>query len=185
MDTASTKAKERRDLTSTSSQRDMFDLRCKKSTTYDDMLLPLLDEEPEVFWDQKSIVELHWLLLKKIEGLSDPQTPLEEKFELLRWIFTDGAHDQMPFSFVNCLEVVSKSPLSPTAYFGTLSSDDVRDWIASNVKGWLQASFGRYPAWIQSEIIHHPDWVAHQLEKNPQWINQKIKTSIVQTDLFS
>lgn len=184
MTIASTHVMPRHNHPSHSSQQDMFDIHQAKNLRDEELYLPSIDEEPDVLWDEKGVVELHWLLLKKLETLPDPQTPLEEKFELLRWIFTDHIHDQMPFSFVSCLEVVATSPLSPTAYFGKISSDEIREWIARNVKGWLQASFAQYPSWIQFEIIHNPDWVAQQLDKNPQWINQQIKRSTVQPDLF-
>lgn len=168
------------------SQPDMFQIeKSSQSDLSSQGLLQSIDAWPDVLWDEQAVVDLHWLLLTKIDGLRDPLAPLDEKFELLRWIFTDRAHDRMPFSFASCLEVVGTSPLSPTAYFGKLSADDIRDWILSQLKAWFRASLHHYPAWIQSEILHHPDWVAHQLEKNPQWVNQQVKQSTVQTDLFS
>lgn len=168
------------------SQPDMFQIdQGSQSNLNSQALLRSIDAEPDVQWDEQAVVDLHWLLLTKIDGLRDPLAPLEEKFELLRWIFTDREHDRMPFSFASCLEVVGTSPLSPTAYFGKLCADDIRSWILNQLKAWFSTSLHHYPAWIQSEILHHPDWVAHQLEKNPQWINQQIKQSAVQTDLFS
>jgi hypothetical protein len=168
------------------SQPDMFQIdQGSQSDLNSQALLRSIDAEADVQWDEQAVVDLHWLLLTKIDGLRDPLAPLEEKFELLRWIFTDREHDRMPFSFACCLEVVGTSPLSPTAYFGKLCADDIRSWILNQLKAWFSTSLHHYPAWIQSEILHHPDWVAHQLEKNPQWINQQIKQSAVQSDLFS
>ena len=170
----------------TLTQQDMFQINIdNQCDRRHQALLQSIDAEPDVQWDEQAVVDLHWLLLTKIDGLRDPLAPLEEKFELLRWIFTDREHDRMPFSFASCLEVVGTSPLSPTAYFGKLCTDDVRGWILSHVKAWFSASLQHYPAWVKSEILHRPDWVARQLEKNPQWINQQIKQSTVQTDLFS
>jgi hypothetical protein len=168
------------------SQQDMFQINIdNQGDLRHQALLQSIDAEPDVQWDEQAVVDLHWLLLTKIDGLRDPLAPLEEKFELLRWIFTDREHDRMPFSFASCLEVVGTSPLSPTAYFGKLNADDIRGWILSHLKAWFSTSLHHYPAWIQAEILHDPDWVAHQLEKNPQWINQQVKQSTVQTDLFS
>ena len=44
-----------------------------------------------------------------------PATPLEEKFDTLRWVFSEREKDGLPFSFVSCLRVVGCSPLSPIA----------------------------------------------------------------------
>lgn len=177
----------RRGASRCSPQHDLFGISDSEQGIEDNLqeIFQKIDQEPEVVWDEQEVVRLHWLLLQKLDGLQDPHTPLDEKFELVRWVFTDRQHDQMPFSFASCLEVVGASPLSPTAYFGKLAIDDIRDWIASNLSVWMRVTLQAYPAWVQSEIRHHPDWVAQQLDKNPQWINQRMKNASVQTDLFS
>ena len=188
MDTECANSMRRVALSACQTQQDMFATNNGDDANLgdtDQAFIRGIDVQPDVLWDEQAVVDLHWLLLKKIDGLRDPHTPLEEKFELLRWIFTDPTHDRMPFSFASCLEVIGESPLSPTAYFGKLSPEEVREWIAGNLGRWFRDAIHAYPAWIQSEIIHHPDWVARQLEKNPQWINQQIKKSSLQDDLFS
>jgi hypothetical protein len=70
-----------------------------------------------VEWSEEDIVFLHWRLLQEVSQLADPATPLEEKFDTLRWVFSEREKDGLPFSFVSCLRVVLQ-PLSPIAYCG-------------------------------------------------------------------
>lgn len=148
-------------------------------------VLGALDDEPDVEWDEEEIVFLHWRLLKDVGDLSDPETPLEEKFDTLRWIFTDPEKDCLPFSFVNCLKVVGCSPLSPMPYVGLVDAEQIRDAIRGQVKTWLNATFSRYPHWVRDAVLRNPEWVISRLAKNPQWINEQIKTRSVQGDLFT
>jgi hypothetical protein len=148
-------------------------------------LLGTLDDEPSVEWDEEDIVFLHWRLLKEVSGLSDPETPLDEKFDTLRWIFTEPEKESRPFSFVNCLKVVGCSPLSPTPYFGLVDAEEMRDAIGGQVKAWLNATLNRYPPWVRDAVLSNPEWVESQLAKNPQWINEQVKKQSVQGDLFA
>ena len=140
--------------------------------------------QPE--WSEEDVVLLHWRLLLELRRLPDPETPLEEKLDTLAWALTDPALDGRPFSFANCLRVVGTSPLSPTAYFGDLQVDDVRDWLRANARKWVRATLCRYPDWVQALIREQPDWVAKQLVRNPQWLNEQIKAhdEAAQPDLF-
>lgn len=144
-----------------------------------------LDDDSAVEWDEEDIVFLHWRLLKEVSDLADPETPLEEKFDTLRWIFTEREKESQPFSFVNCLKVVGCSPLSPTPYFGRVDAEEIRDAIRSQVKTWLHATLDRYPPWVCDAVLHHPEWVESRLAKNPQWINEQIKKQSRQGDLFA
>jgi len=137
-------------------------------------------------WDEQDVVLLHWRLLLELRRLPDPETPLEEKIDTLDWALTDPALDDRPFSFANCLRVVGTSPLSPTAYFGALQVDDIRDWLRSNAPKWIRATIARYPAWVQALIRSKPHWVLNQVVRNPQWINEQIKIhdETDQADLF-
>lgn len=141
-------------------------------------------DQPE--WSEEDVVLLHWRLLLELRRLPDPETPLEEKLDTLAWALTDPALDGLPFSFANCLRVVGTSPLSPTAYFGDLQVDDVRDWLRANARKWVRATLCRYPGWVQALIREQPDWVAKQLARNPQWLNEQIKVhdEAAQPDLF-
>jgi len=143
-----------------------------------------LDDGP-IEWSEEDIVFLHWRMLQEVSHLADPDKPLEEKFDTLRWIFTEREKDSQPFSFVNCLRVVGCSPLSPIAYCGLVDVQEVRDRIQNSVKALLIATLQRYPDWVREAVIHNPEWVEERLLKNPQWINEQLKKLSVQDDLFA
>ncbi|MBN9423912.1 MAG: hypothetical protein BGO63_01045 [Candidatus Accumulibacter sp. 66-26] len=143
------------------------------------------DEDAPVEWSEEDIVFLHWRLLKEVSHLEDPATPLEEKFDTLRWVFSEREKDGLPFSFVSCLRVVGCSPLSPIPYCGRVDAEEIRDRIRYSLKAWINASLERYPAWVRDAVVHNPAWVEARLAKNPQWINEQIKRMSVQGDLFA
>jgi len=146
----------------------------------------LLDgEDAPVEWSEEDIVFLHWRLLQEVSHLADPTTPLEEKFDTLRWVFSEREKDGLPFSFVSCLRVVGCSPLSPIAYCGRVDAEEVRDRIRHNLKAWFNATLERYPDWVCDAVVHNPAWVEARLAKNPQWINEQLKRMAVQGDLFA
>ncbi|CAM3388052.1 hypothetical protein [Paracidovorax anthurii] len=136
-------------------------------------------------WSEEDIVLLHWRLLKEVHRLADPETPLEEKLDTLRWVFTERDKDREPFSFVSCLRVVGCSPLSPLPYCGLLDAEEVRDRIRCTVGRWLHQTLARYPAWVREAIVDHPDWVEARLARDPQWINAEIRRIAVEGDLFA
>ena len=143
------------------------------------------DENSPVEWSEEDIVFLHWRLLQEINQLADPLTPLEEKFDALRWVFSEREKDDMPFSFVSCLRVVGCSPLSPIAYCGQVDAEEIRDRIRYSLKAWLKVTLERYPAWVRNAIVHNPEWVEARLARNPQRINEQIKQMSVQGDMFA
>ena len=83
------------------------------------------DQGSPIEWSEEDIVFLHWRLLQEVNQLSDPATPLEDKFDTLRWVFTERDKDLRPFSFVSCLRVVGCSPLSPLPYCGLVDVEDI------------------------------------------------------------
>ena len=143
------------------------------------------DAEAPVEWSEEDIVLLHWRLLEEVSHLADPATPLEEKFDTLRWVFSESEKDGLPFSFVSCLRVVGCSPLSPIAYCGRVDAEEIRGHIRHSLKAWFNASLQRYPSWVRDAVVHNPDWIEARLSKNPQWINEQIKRMSVQGDLFA
>lgn len=138
-------------------------------------------------WSEKEVVILHWRLLQELDKLDDPETPLAEKIDTLRWIFTSPQKDAQPFSFSNCVRVVGTSPLSPTPYFGKVDVEAVRDLIRHQAKRWFRETLLRYPKWVRDQILDYPDWVDQCLDKNPQWLNEQVRklTKSPQKDLFS
>ena len=138
--------------------------------------IPGLDDPGTVpEWSEQAVVELHWVLLRQLDKLPDPETPLEEKLDTLAWALTDPRFDERPFSFANCLRVVGTSPLSPTAYYGKLNVEEIRQWLVINARKWINATIARYPLWVQQLIREQPDVTARELTANPQWLNQQIK----------
>jgi len=136
-------------------------------------------------WSEHEVVLLHWRLLQEIEALADPDTPLEAKFDTLRWVFTEREKDVLPFSFVNCLRVVGCSPLSPIAYCGQLDAEQVRDSIRCVVPKWLRATLERYPPWVREAVVKRPEWIESQLIRNPQWLNEQARAIASQGELFA
>ncbi len=144
-----------------------------------------LDDEEPVDWSEEDIVFLHWRLLQEVNRLADPATPLEEKFDTLRWVFTERSKDARPFSFASCLRVVGCSPLSPIAYCGRVDAEEIRDRIRLGLRSWLPATLLRYPEWVRQAVVSNPQWVATRLERNPQWINEQLKRIADEGDLFA
>lgn len=155
------------------------------SRTQDPALQYVFNDDVPVDWSEEDVVQLHWSLLQELASLSDPSTPLDDKLDTLRWVFTDPERDSKPFSFVNCLKVVGCSVLSPTPFFGSLDAEEIRDWIRCQLPRWLEATLARYPAWMRAAIRRNPAWVERRLARNPQWINEEIKRHMVQRDLFA
>ena len=146
---------------------------------------PLDDDASPVEWSEEDVVFLHWRLLQEISHLADPATPLEEKFDTLRWVFTEREKDALPFSFVNCLRVVGCSPLSPIAYCGLTDAEEIRDHVRSRVRPWLHATLARYPQWVRESVAQNPSWFEARLAANPQWINEQLKRMAMHGDLFA
>lgn len=133
------------------------------------------DDGPVEEFTEEEVVGLHWWLLEQVGLLKIASTPLGEKFEIVRWVFTDPERDTRPFSFVSCLRVVACSPLSCLPFIGSHDPEVVRDWIASRLRGWFEASLRLYPTWVHQAVLSNPVWVADRLARNPQWLNEEIR----------
>lgn len=149
-----------------------------------------IEDAPE--WSEAAVVQLHWVLLQELRKLTDPETPLEEKIETLDWALTSPSNDHLPFSFASCVRVVGTSPMSPTAYFGQVDVDELRQWLLVNARRWLRESIARYPQWAQELFYSDPHFAAAQLTANPQWLNEQIRrheastsSQAAQRDLFA
>ncbi|MDB5924109.1 MAG: hypothetical protein JWN13_3045, partial [Betaproteobacteria bacterium] len=116
-----------------------------------------LDDDTVVEWSEEDVVFLHWRLLRELSGLSDPETPLEEKLNVLHWVFTEHDKESRPFSFANCLRIVGGSPLSPAPHFGSVDVEEIRGWIRYHVKAWLHATVERYPSWVREAVFRNPE----------------------------
>ena len=175
------------------SPQPLFDALLRRLQAGDAPLAPTMgalasldaDEDQPIEWSEEDVVLLHWRLLKEIGRLSDPETPLEEKFDTLRWVFTERDKDLRPFSFVSCLRVVGCSPLSPLPYCGLVDAEEVRDFIRLAIPQWLSQTLLRYPSWVREAIVDHPDWVEARLARNPLWINEEVRRVALEGDLFA
>lgn len=159
--------------------------RTVASSTFSAALDTTSDEESPIEWSEEDIVQLHWRLLKEVSRLADPDTPLEEKFDTLRWVFTEREKDDKPFSFASCLRVIGCSPLSPAPYCGLVDVEAVRDYIRTSSQRWLRETLNRYPPWVRDAVVSHPEWVETRLARNPQWINEEVKRVATEGDLFT
>ncbi|HRO57564.1 MAG TPA: hypothetical protein PK177_00090 [Burkholderiaceae bacterium] len=144
------------------------------------------EEAPPTEWSEEDVVYLHWRLLEELRRLQDPETPLAMKLDLLRWVFSDATHSERPFSFERCVRTVSLSSHSPTAFFGDVDVEEIRDWIQGKARTWLGQSLSRYPAWVQELVYSQPAYVADKLDSNSQWLNEQVllRSHQKQGDLF-
>ncbi len=140
---------------------------------------------PPPEWSEEDVVLLHWLLLKQVQRLADPETPFAEKIWTLNWVFTDPEKDALPFSFASCVKVVSCSPLSPLPFIGDFDVSDLRDLIAHSARRWMRESVERFPPWVQEALRRNPSSLLAQLERNPQYLNEQIRARELHGDLFA
>ena len=139
------------------------------------------DEALRDEWTEDTIVRLHFMLLDDIRKLADPATPIAEKFEILRWIYTDPEHDRAPFSFASCVRLFG---ISTHPGLGTLDADDVRVELRRPVVQWICQSLARYPSWVREAFLESPEWVDVLLARNPQLLNEATRAQVVHGDLF-
>ena len=125
-------------------------------------------------WSTEEIVGLHFILLDDLRRLADPATPLEERFELLEWVYAERAHEREPFSFGMCVRL----------YGRTCDPDGVRDALRPLSVGWLREAVTRLPAWLGEQILRDPQWAAVELHRNPQWLNEELARQAREPDLF-
>ena len=132
-------------------------------------------------WSTTAIVQLHMILLDQLAHLADPAAPLEEKLELLQWVYTDRNLDQKPFSFANCIKLCGRS-INP--HCGLMSADEVRDELAHYIPRWLNESLALYPVWVQQAVRSNPAYVSRKLSADPQFINREARRKLKSGDLF-
>lgn len=141
-----------------------------------DALAPCSPAEGEcVDTSDPYLVQLHWLLLSRIADLAEPEAPLGMKLDILQWVLTDPAHDDGPFSFVHCVNLVTRNRASPLPYLGVVDPEEIRGYVLSNMRRWLTETVKRYPPWVQASLWRNPDWVARRLANDDQWVNRELK----------
>ena len=125
-------------------------------------------------WSTEEIVRLHFVLLDDLRRLAEPETPLEERFELIEWVFTEGERELAPFSFGTCVRVV----------FRTCDPDDVREALRRLTLAWLRDAVSRFPGWLGEQVLRDLPWAAAELHSNSQWINEELLRQTREPDLF-
>jgi len=128
-----------------------------------------------VAWAHDEIAMLHGVLFDTcVEKLADPETPLDEVLDCLRWIFSAPDKETAPFSFMSTLRLYQR----PHARY-------VREALQTGVVRYLQARLTRYPPWVAAVFWSDPDWFASELERNPQWVNEGLRRRSRSGDLFA
>lgn len=92
--------------------------------------------EPQ--WMTAEIVYLHFILLDQCRYLCRSSSSLERKEETLRWIFTDPELEDRPFSFKNCVRLVTGNAPSYGSAYRALK-EGMRPVLAE----WLRESLAR------------------------------------------
>ena len=129
----------------------------------------------KIAWTLEEIVMLHGVLFDDcVAKLADPETPLDEVLDCLRWIFSERDKESAPFSFVSTLKLYQR----PHARF-------VREAIQTGLARYLRARLTRYPPWVAEAFWSDPDWFAQELERNPQWVNETLRRHSRDGDLFA
>jgi hypothetical protein len=141
-----------------------------------------VDDAIPVSWTDDAIIRLHFLLLDDCAKLADPETPLDERLDILQWIYADPDKDDAPFSFVRCLALVGRSTDPNHAPF---DAQEIRETCRADLLAGLYESLDRYPAWVREAFDRSPDHVSALLAKNPQRINEAVRGRSAQSDLFA
>jgi hypothetical protein len=133
------------------------------------------DSDERIAWTHDEIVMLHGILFDTcVEKLADPETPLDEVLDCLRWIFSEPGKDAAPFSFVRTLKLYQR-----------LHARFVREAIQAGLARYLEARLTRYPPWVAGAFWSDPDCFAEELERNPQWVNETLRRHSRDGDLIA
>ena len=128
-----------------------------------------------IVWTHEEVVMLHGILFDTcVDRLNDPETPLDEVVDCLRWIFSDSSKETQPFSFSNTLKLYQR----PHARF-------VREAIQRGLTRYLSERLARYPTWVAEAFWSDPDRFADELDRNPQSINESVRRVSRAGDLFA
>jgi hypothetical protein len=149
----------------------------------------------------EEILLLHGILLDTCEEkLRNPDTPLDEVLDWLRWLFSEPEKDRLAFSFFNCVRLYGwrrhhdpgRTSGSEHDFFDTLVDSNVafrvraiRENVRPGLNRYLTRRLRRYPAWAAEAFWSDPERWAGELERNPQWLNRRIRAQCYAGDLFS
>jgi hypothetical protein len=129
----------------------------------------------KIAWTHDEIVMLHAVLFDTcVERLNDPETPLDEVIDCLRWIFSEPRREGNAFSFSNTLRLYQR----PQAW-------RVREAIQGGLTKYLNERFTRYPAWVGDAFWRDPDRFADELERTPQRVSEALRRRARDEDRFA
>jgi hypothetical protein len=89
------------------------------------------EEEPE--WMAAEISFLHCILLDQCKYLSRASANLDRKIETLQWIYTEPWLEDKPFSFKNCVRVLTGNP----AGFGEVYTE-FKESLGLMIRPWIK-----------------------------------------------
>jgi hypothetical protein len=131
--------------------------------------------EEKIGWTHEEVVMLHGILFDTcVEQLGDPETPLDEVIDCLRWIFSEPGKEAKAFSFATTLKLYQRA-----------HACNVREAIQVGLRRYLSERLARYPAWVAEAFWSDPDRFATELERNSQWINERVRRVAHDGDLFA
>lgn len=131
--------------------------------------------EESVAWTDEEVFFLHVRLLRELKHLAEPGYPLADKFELLRWVFTDK--DDEPFSFANCLRLCSGFRFTEhiaDASLGQISVHTVREQLRAEIATWWRSMLEVLPQHAAKIIREHPDRSEEMFLRNKQFLNEHL-----------
>ncbi len=117
-------------------RRILLDRRADPSDKVEILRRVYSTHEPQ--WMTAEIVYLHFVLLDQCRYLARPSASLERKEETLRWVFTEPELEDQPFSFKNCVKLVTGNAPDFGAIYRRLQ-DDMRPLLTA----WLHESLAR------------------------------------------
>ena len=117
-------------------RRILLDRRADPSDKVEILRRVYSTHEPQ--WMTAEIVYLHFVLLDQCRYLARASASLERKEETLRWVFTEPELEDRPFSFKNCVKLVTGNAPDFGAIYRRLQ-DDMRPLLTA----WLHESLAR------------------------------------------
>jgi hypothetical protein len=122
-----------------------------------------VDEEIE--WTLIEIEQLHAVMFDVcLAQLSDPETPLDEVIDWLRWVISDPRKDSEAFSF-NAVMRLHRRP----------DVRNLQETVREGSRNFLGSRLAAYPPAVADMFWHDPDYFASLLDRNPQWLNEALR----------
>lgn len=124
------------------------------------------DEDDEVVeWTPLGIEQLHAVMFDVcLAQLKDPETPLDEVFDWLRWVISDPRKRDAPFSFSSVMRLHRRPNVR-----------DVQETVLSGARRFIAKRLSAYPPIVADTFWRNPDLFVARLDRNPQWVNEMLR----------